>query len=166
MSKISFKIELEEFYMDEDQNNLEEELVKYIKEETIRSIWKKIEKKVEDQIQMEVKRTVESNFTKIISAHVNKIISSKDPIIKNVQVYDPVKQNYAYKDASIEEYIHSKFVKDTGWGSPNDAIEKLAKRFAEEMKNRYDLMFATQIVSKMNDQGLLKNEALAKLLES
>lgn len=38
-----------------------------------------------------------------------------------------------------------------------------AKDFGKEMKERYDLLFASQLVAKMSETGLLK-EDVAKLL--
>jgi hypothetical protein len=70
------------------------------------------------------------------------------------------------KDVTIEEHIKYKFEKDSGWSSPNAKIEKLAKGFAEEMKKRYDLLFATQIVSKMGENNLLKDDVMKQLVEN
>jgi hypothetical protein len=69
-------------------------------------------------------------------------------------------------EISIETYIKNKFQNDSGWSSPNDRIEKLAKSFADEMKKRYDLLFATQIVSKMSTNGLLKDDVLKQLVQN
>jgi len=71
------------------------------------------------------------------------------------------------KDLTLEEYVVNKFKKDSGWSSPNEKIEKLSKQFAEkfgqEIKDRYDLIFATRIVQKLDKEGLLK-ENIAKIL--
>lgn len=37
-----------------------------------------------------------------------------------------------------------------------DRILKAAKEHAETLKERYDLLFASQLVSKLDDLGLLK----------
>jgi hypothetical protein len=42
-------------------------------------------------------------------------------------------------------------------------IETNTKLFSAEFKDRYDLLFASQLVSKMNAVGLLKDD-VAKLL--
>ena len=67
---------------------------------------------------------------------------------------------------SIADYITERFAYQSGWGSPNEAIDKLAKQFGDELKKRYDIAFATQIVKRMNENGLLKDESIIKLLDN
>lgn len=58
--------------------------------------------------------------------------------------------------------MHRKCGQETG-NSMEKLIKSLAKDFANEMKERYDLLFASQLVAKMSETGLLK-EDVAKLL--
>ena len=67
---------------------------------------------------------------------------------------------------TLKEYILYQIQNNTGWNSPNENIKKLAQKFGEEMKNRYDLLFASQLVAKMNENGLLKEDVAKKLLDN
>ncbi|MDM1494966.1 hypothetical protein HX089_05330 [Myroides odoratimimus] len=42
-------------------------------------------------------------------------------------------------------------------------LEKCTEQISKELKERYDLLFASQIVAKLNEQGMLK-EDVAKIL--
>lgn len=164
MSKtITFNVSLEEFYLESDTENISTELSNFIIGQVVEKIWDRIKSKVEDQIQLQVKDVVEKNFILKISNHIKEIITSDEIILKKVGGYDE-KGNWINKDSSLKEYIENKFRKDSGWGSPNTLIEKIAKDFSIELKRRYDVLFASQIVNKMNEQGLLKDEAIQKLL--
>lgn len=70
----------------------------------------------------------------------------------------------------IPLYVEKQFNKIQG-GSYNahSSIEKLAERFVTEMKGRYDLLFASQVVSKLKNAGLLRADVAEfsdKLLSS
>lgn len=66
---------------------------------------------------------------------------------------------------SVADYIKEKFESSQGYNSQKDIIEKMAKNYSIEMKNRYDMMFASQIIIKMNEQGLLKEGVFDSLMK-
>lgn len=162
-NQTTFSVTLEDFYYDDDSNGIEGALSKHIKDQVVYQIWEKIKVKVEDQIQRDVKDRIEKEFTRQIAQQITQVVTSTDSILKGVQGYDE-KGNWVKKDCTIKVYVQDKFKKDSGWGSPNEVIEKLAKNFAVELKNRYDILFASQIVNKMHEQGLLKDDAIQTLL--
>ena len=51
------------------------------------------------------------------------------------------------------------------YNNQKDLIEKLAKNYSTEMKNRYDMMFASQLVIKLNEQGMLKEGVFESLMK-
>ena len=149
---MKFVIELDDFYLDED-GDLVPALKRYVVDEVLRTIYKKIEEKVQKQIAVEVKAMVEKTLYKKTSV----IISD---VLKNEEVMKP---GYSKEKVKIEEYIRLQFEDRGGWSNPNDHIKSLADKFAKELKERYDIIFATHIVAKVNEQGMLK-ENVAKLL--
>lgn len=151
---MKFTIDIEDFYLDEG-DELESSLKKHIINEVCSQIQKSIKDRVEIQISMEVKDTIEKQMYSTISKEIKNVIDGG--LIKNPDSYSDKKQ------ITISDYIKKKFENDSGWGSPREHIEKLAKSHAEELKKRYDLMFASQIVSKLHQNGMLK-EDIAKLL--
>ena len=149
---MKFKIEVDDFWMDSG-SELAPELKTYIINEVVNNIYKKIEKKVEEQINLEVKRMVVDTLYNKTSLIISKVIKTEK--VKGRYSGDPM--------VTIEEHIKEKFLNDSGWSNPNEVIKGLAKEFAAELKQRYDIAFATHIVAKINEQGLLKEE-IAKLL--
>jgi len=127
---------------------LEKQLIKTIKREVVAQIKKDTEKQIEDTIQRVVKEDVRKTIYRKAQRFVAKILDttkfSKDG-------YSDSK-----RELSLEEYIEHKIHADRNWNSPKEHIDKRAKEIADELKKRYDLLFATQIVSKLEDKGLLK----------
>jgi glucose-6-phosphate 1-dehydrogenase len=66
---------------------------------------------------------------------------------------------------SVAEYIAEKFEYNSNYNSQKELIEKLANNYSVEMKNRYDMMFASQLVIKMSEQGLLKEGVFDSLMK-
>ena len=152
---MKFVIELDDFYLDEDCD-LAPALKRYVIDEVIRNIYKKIEEKVQKQIDIEVKAMVEKTLYKKTSV----IISD---VLKNEEVVKPGNRSEKVK---IGEYIRLLFVERGGWTNPNDHIKSLADKFAKELKERYDIVFATHIVAKVNELGMLKENVAKLLLEN
>lgn len=148
-------IDLEELFseLQDSEGTIKEMLVKNIIGSCVYQISAAIKKQVEDQIQREVKNAIESSMLADIRKEVARIIP--------VAMISIGKQ----EEVTLEEYIRTLFSQKTGWNSPNDYIEKLSKQFGDEMKKRYDMLFATQIVNKMAQNGLLKEGMETLLLE-
>ena len=159
---MKFSIELDEFWLDEDSDYLDNELKKSIATQIVSVIYGKIKDKIEDQIVRQVKETIESTMYKKASLYMDECFQKA---VIPTDVYENGRT--VKKDLTLEEYVINKFQKDSGWANPNDKIQKLSKEFAnkfgQEIKDRYDLLFATQIVQKLDKEGLLK-ENVAKLI--
>ena len=146
-------IDVSEFYLEE--SDLETGLRHFVKDAVLVEIKKSIQEKIDTQLTMQIKADVEKNMYQQMNLFiadfikVGKIKSSRD----------------SNKQITIEEFITEKFAYDSGWSSPSDMIKKLADTYGREMKSRYDLLFASQLVAKMNEQGLLKKD-VAKILLS
>ena len=147
---MKFEVEVKDFWLYE--GDLEEKLVKAIK----RSVVAQIHEDIDDKIEKIITSQVKSSIMERIQEQTNKII---DEFIENGKVKD----DYSKESLSVREYIEKKFITKNGWGNPSDKVEKLAKSFGKELRDRYDVMFATQIVLKLEKEGLLK-ESVAKML--
>lgn len=145
---MKFTIEVNDFYIEEGE--IESELKQHLLREVVNQIEKSIQKRVEDHITIKVKAEIESRMYRFINLAIEQIIATE-------------KIKTDGKELSLTEYIKNEFTSRSGYRNPTDTISNLAKKFADEMKNRYDLLFASQLVAKMNNNGLLKEE-VAKLL--
>lgn len=149
---MKFTIDIEDFWLDEE-SDLESALTSHITNSVVAKINKSIENKVDDTITRQVKQQVQNQLLKKTNKLIDEFIDKGT--IKGEYSSDP--------EITIEEYIKQKFSKRNGWGNPSSQIEKLAEKFGKELRNRYDLLFATQIVKKLDKEGLLK-ENIAKLI--
>lgn len=149
---MTFSITLDDFWLDQEED-IEPALKEYIINSVVLSIRKEIDEKVKVQIEKVAKDKVEASLSDRINGEVERLI--KEGKVKGQYSNDP--------EITLEEFILRQFTKASGWGSQQQVIENLAKKFGDEMKQRYDLLFASQVVAKMNKNGFLK-EDVAKLL--
>lgn len=151
---MKFEIILKDFWLDDDEE-LEPSLKSYISEKIIDGIFKSIEKKVETQITMQVKEQVEKTLYQKIGTIIDIVINT-----------EKINDGYSNHKITIEDYIKKQFTENTKYHSPKEKIEQLAEDCAKELKERYDLIFASHIVAKINEQGMLKEDIAKLLLEN
>lgn len=152
---MKIQIEIDDFYLDQE-SELEPALKSYIIDEVVLKINKEIEDKVNEtvtrQVKLQVKKQMLSKTNKLIDEFIEK------GKIKGDYATDP--------EITVEQYIKKIFNCKNGWGNPSEQISKLAEKFGAELRNRYDLLFATQIVKKLDKEGFLKDNIAKMLLET
>ena len=152
--KINVTIDLDDLWTDE--STISEEISMEIKRKVLDEIWNKLKPAIDDQITRVTKNEVEKNYCRKINTFI-------DEFFETGELKSPKNSN---EKMTLKEYILYQIQNNTGWNSPNENIKKLAQKFGEEMKNRYDLLFASQLVAKMNENGLLKEDVAKKLLDN
>lgn len=152
-------VKIDDFWYNEDRE-LTSELEKYVSNKVFEKIWKSIEKKVDKVISDEIEKDVKKQMTDKVNKLMDKAFETDDVIVS--RVYENGK--YVNVKTSLAQYVTNKLEKESGWGSPNAKIEAIAKTVADDMKKRYDLLFASQVVSKLSENGFLK-EDVKKMLE-
>jgi hypothetical protein len=148
---MKYTVEVEDFFMDED-DDLSKKLNDYVVHQVITQIWEKINKKVDDEIRLAVQAYIERELTAKINARIADIVMS-----------EKIKKDG--KEQMVVDYIKDRFINNSGWTSPIDQITKLAKEYGNEMKKRYDYLYANQIVQQMRNIGVIKEEIFANLIE-
>ena len=146
---MKFTVEVEEFWLGED-GELERGLKEYVSKKVLDQIYQTIDKKVEDHIAITIKKEIDNKLYYKINQKISELIATENIFIDK-------------KEISIADHIKNVFQTNTGWRSPQEAIREFAQKFGNECKQRYDLAFASQIVAKMNENGLLKDD-VAKLI--
>ena len=145
---MKFIVEVDDFWIEEDE--LATGLSRAIREEIIQQMKKTIDEKIDQQITLRVQ--------KVIDEHIKASIDNK--LAELIETGNIVKDG---KAIAIKDHVSNLFVNNTGWNTPSEKIAVLAKKFGEELKARYDAVFANRIVVKLNEQGMLKDE-VTKLL--
>lgn len=152
--KMNVEIDLDDFWMESDSGTLSEQLKDHISNQVRHQIWNDMKKKVEEHCEVAIKKEIEKHMYTQMNLYIADFI--KEGKVKSSQ--------NSSNEVTIEEFIKEKFVRDSGWGSPATIIQELAKKFGQELKTRYDVNFATQIVVKLSEQKLLKEEVAHLLL--
>lgn len=71
-------------------------------------------------------------------------------------------------ELSLEEYLTHYFTEKTGYTYTTTAksfVEDFSKKFAKELRERYDVAFAAMIVRNLKEQKLLADDRLAELVK-
>jgi len=151
---MKFIIELSDFYLDEE-NDLESALKDHIIKSCVQKISTDLKSQIDECIINEVKKQVEVGLRTKISSFVSECIDNDK--IKGRYTGDP--------EMTLKEWVKLQYTSTAKEKAPLDStIEKLAKQFGEELKKRYDLLFASQLVAKMKDSGFIKEEVIQLLL--
>lgn len=152
---MKFTIEVADFYIDSEDGydfNLEENLKKHIITDVTNQIWSSISQKVEEHITRKVKADVEEKMYRFMNISIEEIIQT-----------EKIKKDG--KEITLVEYIKDHFQNRNSYRNADEVITREAEKFSKEMKNRYDLLFASQLVAKMSNAGMLKEDVAKILLE-
>jgi hypothetical protein len=150
---MKFTVEVEGFWLEEE--DLSKGLEAAIRRDVIQQISKSIETKVEQHLAIAIQKEIEKNMYKKMNLFIEEFIKTEK--LKSLRNSSNM--------VSVTEYIREKFEHDSGWSSASENIKNIATKFGQEMKNRYDMLFATQLVVKMNETGMLREDVAKKLLE-
>lgn len=70
------------------------------------------------------------------------------------------------EDVTVDEWIRLQFEHTGNYNRLPDIVKKKAEETIKEIKNRYDLLFASQMITKLNEQNLLKDGVFKALMET
>jgi len=148
---MKFTVEVEDFWLEEGE--LSTTLKDAVKQDVV------------FQIRTEIKEKVQKLMEDILKKEILKQIETRVQMLMETFLKDgKVKAPYSNQpEMTVEEWIATSF--KNADKTIKDYIEKSAKLQSDELKKRYDLLFASQIVTKLNEQSMLR-EDVAKLLLS
>jgi len=149
---MNFKVELDEFYMDDDSEDLESELKKHI----INSVVYEIFKRIETRVKSEIIKAVEDQITATVGTTIQNYCTD---YIKNGTM------NSHYKETLVKDRVEQKIKQVIDTNSSYDQIKTIGKKIADELKIRYDRVFAQSLIISMQKAGLLKENSIATLLD-
>lgn len=66
---------------------------------------------------------------------------------------------------TIKDLVMNYFSNEVESSRVSDSVERIAKDFVKELKNRYDITFASLIVKNMKEQHLLADDRLSELIK-
>ncbi|MEO9884958.1 MAG: hypothetical protein ABJG33_04900 [Balneola sp.] len=150
---IDLSIRMDDIWVDE--GDVEGALKSRIIREAEKAIWDKIKENVEKTVNAKVIALVESKMDAQIYEEITSIIKE-----------DKIKPRYG-KEQSLREFVEGRFNESNtrGGKTVEKVVSDLAKNFGSEMKDRYDMLFASQLIVKLRDQGILKEEFAKSILD-
>lgn len=146
---MKFTVEVDEFWIEEE--DLAESIKRHVISEVTRSI--------KESITLQVQKIVTELTNAMTKEHIQETVASE--IKKEIETGEIVVYG---KRVPITSHIKEQFEKNNGW-NPNSHVADIANKHGKELKARYDLAYATQLLVSLSEQGLLKAEMAALLLE-
>jgi hypothetical protein len=178
--KINVTVDLEDLYEeyyegDSSGESFNQQILSEIKHQVKQSIWKEFKDTTLDHFRAQINDELEKEKDGEITRIVQKVFSER-----KIKIKEGTKNNPEPEMITLFEYIQEKIEKDyfsmgmtaetllSGkFRELQNSVEKSVSTSAElmssEIKQRYDLLFASQLVAKMNQAGMLKDD-VAKLL--
>ena len=148
---MKFIVEVEDFWLEEA------ELSTTLKDAVKQDVVLQIRTEIQDKVQKLMDDILKKEILKQIETRVQMLMET---FLKDGKVKAPYSNQ---PGMTVEEWIATNF--KNADKTIKDYIEKSAKLQSDELKKRYDLLFASQIVTKLNEQSMLR-EDVAKLLLS
>jgi hypothetical protein len=142
----------------ENCGNGQQSLTELIKSLVIYETKNAILKKISDDAKLEMQKQAAEAVNGAMKFHIEQTITST---ISNLEVSSYYQSS---KKTSIQEYIKERLEKEITSYQVEHVIKKIAENYTTTIKERYDRLFASQFLDKIMKAGLLKDEAISKLL--
>jgi len=151
---MKFTIDIKNFWTREDES-LDEGIKRYLVDEVKKEIWNSIKNEVKTDLIKQIKQEISDSMKENINNVMKTMIDNDEIILSGRYSSD--------EPLPMKEYIQKQMNDKNNYNTPTGEIEKIAERHAKEISKRYDLLFASQLVAKLGNNGLLK-EDVARLL--
>lgn len=150
--KLNIEIDLEDLTEDifDNEYTLKESLISIIRNEVVNNIKnycnEQIQSSIRNIVELKIGVLVQETFLEWFKTGEVKYNGNKIPIQDWLQTYftENTRVNYERNGKSH--------------------IDECVKRFAQELKDRYDLSFAALVVKNLSEQKLLADDKLAELV--
>jgi hypothetical protein len=128
---------------------VKEEIVYRIKDIILKQISEDAKKEIQKQVIEQVELAMKFQISGVIASVLQeiKIKSHNESKMLSVKEFVEERTNYYVDDRSITQYIKT-----------------CADNYSKSTKERYDVLFATTLLQKMRQAGLLKDDRIEELL--
>lgn len=150
---MKFTIDVEDFWLDED-TGIEEGLRSHIKHDVVTQIKQSLKEAIETTIRQEVEQQFKENLSTEVALLTKEVIESGQ--VK--------KSSHSEEKIPLKDWIIEQVNSNTGWSNPQEQLAKYAKKHMDEIKKQYDFLYASSVVQKMSELGMLKDDRVAELL--
>lgn len=162
--KLNIEVDLSDMYSDYENEESLNELVKdEITNRVKNEVWNKFKEEGFTAFCQQLERKINLDKDLKVQETINHLFEEKKC---KKDYYNPT------EIVTIKEYIENKIEKEYFQNTSNfealikKHIENFTSSYSKELKDRHDMLFASQIVLKMNEQGLLKDGVAQSLLNN
>lgn len=160
--KIQVNVDLSELFIDEDeagvslQTSIQNSVIHTVKQQ----VMELLKKDATDKISALAVSAIEEQKEVVIADIVHKAIHEQK--VKKAYSGSGEMLTYAqYMQESLERtYLQENQISR----KIDDSVKQIGTEIAAELKKRYDLLFASQIVTRLNQQGMLREDVARILL--
>lgn len=154
--KLKLEVDLNDFYTENfeydgelgasPENSISQEIVEIVKSEVRSAISKQISESVQKLSTKALEEFGEEKAKSIVDFKMDEFLrSGKVRKSRGSEEFMP-----------IDDRLREIFDSNTSWNNPYDAMAKIGQKFSKECRDRYDMAFASNIVTGLEKQGLLK----------
>ena len=161
MSKITVEIDFEDLIEDikgDNDASLSSEIRANIINQASNLVRQKCVSDIEKQVGIAVKEIIETKISHMIEEKIATIMN--DPETK-VQ-----KNHYNTELYSVKSLILEQIGTSLNNGKVVDVVHQRMKNHIEDLKNTYDLAFASTVVNALHEKGMLNHDGLKLLMEN
>lgn len=154
---IEIKVDLSNFYAENEHESFEKQIKDYIVHEVKNVIIAEVKKDMLAEFTTQVKEIIEAEKQEIISTQIKLMASEmqlKTRGAEKISVVDHIRhelESVHLSPGRVTQYLDSQ-------------ISKTTETIYKELKNRYDVSFASQIITKLNANKMLKDDVARNML--
>ena len=151
---MTITINMDEFWMDED-SSFEESFKKYIINQAVYEAFENVKKNLREEIYLKVEEEVREKVEEFMQDFVKQ---NADKLEMKVGYNQTVPLEEGIKTIlsnNADKYAMTSITK---------LVEAYAKSFVDDLRKRYDLLFASQVITKLNENKMLKEGVFEALM--
>lgn len=163
---INVKVDINEvlnelFYdFDPQEESVDINIKDAIRGDIVHQVKREVLKNYSEQLNTKMSNEVKHLISEAFSEQIKQ---KSEEFVKNGKVDGKYSND---KKITVDEWLQQEF-KDSGrYNTLRDIVKNKAEEAAKDLKGRYDLLFASQIISKLNEQDMLKDGVFKALMES
>lgn len=166
--EINLKVNLEDYIEDIKQEIVEHTDNEGCDSETYNRLT--LKQSIIDDIKYQIKQSIKNGAKEQINTEIKKYIEAEIPALITETMttfFEEQKLVLWGKETTISAFIEKELSNNFSksyQNQYNSVLEQKCKGFVDELKKRYDLAFAAQIVQRMAELKMLKDERIVELL--
>lgn len=151
---ITITINMDDFWMDAD-SDFEESFKRYIVDQATYNVFENVKKNLLKDIYPEVEKNVNKKVEEFMHDFIEQNADKLEMKVGYGQTVPLEKGVRSILSNKAENYAMTSITK---------LVEAYAKSFVDDLRKRYDLLFASQVITKLNENKMLKEGVFESLM--